>query len=278
MVLTVTAPLWSDISDRGSRQLGLVYTQAYDYGIPEPLRQAGNDGLMVSPKPWWIHHGYGEVHMQDDFEGTLKWRQTNPTISKASDATFVHDGISSMKMVTGANANDIASATIDLVPPTAGTHFIKMELWWCLNAAAITTPQSFMVQWEIQDRYLNLQYAFGFRYLNYLAGAYNAKRQYWTGAGAWANIPAPTSKPIRTTTPMFNYLLFMLKRTQGTTIAYEAIAFNNELQLMPAVAGQTSAFALDMQTVTVSCVTDAAFATTAYVDSFVLEERARGPT
>lgn len=278
MVLTITAPLWSDISDRSARQLGLAYMQMYDYGSPEPLHMAGNDGLIVSPKPWWAHHGYGEVHTQDDFEGTLKWRNLGGTISKASDPTFVHDGTSSMKMVTGAIANNIASAGIELVPPTSGTHYIKMELWWCLNAAAATTPQSFMVQWEIQDRTFNLQYAFGFRYLNYLATVYQAKRQYWNSAGAWADIPAPGARPIRTTTPMFNYLLFILKRTTGGAITYDSIAHNNALQFLTGVGGQTSAFSVDMQAVSVTCVTDAAAATTAYVDSFIVEERARGPT
>lgn len=273
MVLTVTAPLWSDISDRTARDLGFVRAYQECTESNEALPMAGNDGIIVSSKPWWSRHDYGEICLEDDFEGTLKWSQIAGAVTKASDPTFVHAGTSAMKMVTGAVAADQAMATISLTPLIAAWKYKQIELWWAFSAAAATTPRDFYIKWNVMDRAQNNGMQFGLRYLNYDATVVQKKLQYWNAAGAWANFAPPVNRTVAVTSPMFKYVLFMIGHSPGVNYTYDAIQFDNHANLtLRGVAGQALAFDYDYQSVSLVTDTDAAFATTVYVDSFSLAD------
>ena len=271
MVLTITAPLWADISDRNTRRVGTIAGHHVLKNEQIPVLIAGNDGLIVSPKPWWAYDQYGEVHAQDDFDGTLKWSQLTGTVTKASDPTFVHVGTSAMKMVTGIVAGNTATAKKWMTPPQQRTGYMVLELWWALTAAAVATPRDFSMKWSIQDAALNSTYTFGMRYLNYNATVLQWKVQYWTDASAWANVVAP-SVAVDLTNPCFHYWLMIIKRTIGVGYEYTMVMHDERQHALPTTAPAVSAFGWKEQQVELACTTDVAAATTAYVGAIIVAD------
>ena len=277
MVLTITAPLWSDISDRTERKLGVSSARLNFDGVAVELQMSGNDGLTVTSKPWWSQHGWGYVLLVDDFEGTLKWRQMAGTVTKASDPTFVLEGTSAMKLVTGAIAGNGASADIRSIAPRNAVSWQGIEFWWDLTAAADATPRDFYMFWVIQDRWFNYTVTFGIRYLNYDATVQRRKFQYWSSGGAWADFMIPINRQIRIADPMFNYFMLVLERAGAAGYTYRLFGYGAESYNMVGIAGQAGAFGAAEQNITIACTTDAAAATTLYVDAFSLQDRTRGP-
>ncbi len=279
MVLTVTTPLWSDIADRSSRQLGVVYGLKVNSGLKRQVMIAGNDGLMVSPKPWWCHDGFGEVIALDDFEGTLKWAQTSGTVTRASDATFVHEGSYALKLVTGNVAGNGCIATLKTSPMLYAWDYQQMEFWFTINAAAVSTPRDFYMMWFASIPSTNHTKRFGLRYFNYNATVAQNKWQYWGSGAAWVDLAAMGVSQIPITTPEFHHVLVRLLCSPSPDPKYSVIQIDDTLCDLTGVNGEQGVYdpANHCQLIEAGCTTDAAFATTAYVDSFILHSGPYSP-
>lgn len=281
-MVRVYGAVFGDVTDRATRQLGLVSTAdgpMTDLGViygwrerdyyPQALQFSRPLGVLDTPMPWWSHHPWGRVLMLDDFEGTLKWAALGGTISKASDATFVHDGDSAMKMATGATAGDHQSAIHIAGPAKEDSDFLVMEFWWCLSAAAEATPRDFSVEWWVHDRWLNTGRHFGFRYANHSGGAYDRNLMIIDAAGGWATIAGGGIRPV-ITSPSWNYWCLALERTMLGGYKYRSFQMNDVIMLLAGTPGETLAIDIPSQPIWITCTTDAAAVTTAYVDDFVL--------
>ncbi len=275
MVLSVTAPLWSDVSDRSSRVLGHLTGSWTSYqDVFEKVVLHENLALCVAPTPWWEQMWRGRVLMQDDFEGTLKWAQLNGTVSRANDVTFVHDGSYAMKLLTGAVAGNPASAEIHIQGSECVLTFATLECYWALSAVLSTTPKDFYFTWLVGDRSFNASYLFGIRFWYYDGGVAKRKLQYWNNAGVWADILPPVARAIRVTSAQFNHWMLMLRRsTVSSRWEYGWLFHNDEAISINHNQGQALAYSLPDNTVVMGCTTDVAAATTAYVDDFTLMDQ-----
>jgi len=261
----------SDVTDRSSRLLGEVYGYQDCTAEAVKLPIAGNDGVSVSPKKWTSRHGQGEVCFMDDFEDTLKWTAITGTLSKASDAGHVLDGSFAMKLVTGATAGDGASAYVYATPLIYQWEYSNIELWWSISATADATPRDFYFWWSIQDRTNSEGRGFGLRYLNYLNTVQQRKWQYWTSAGAWADFPVQLPERVNTMIPQFNYLMLVVRRAPSAHYVYDLMQSNDQsCAQLKGEAGSPEALGPSQQVVTIGCTTDAAAATTLYVDDFLI--------
>jgi len=268
-MVRVHGAVFGDVTDRATRQLGVVSGWRQRDDLVENIILTKPLGLLTSPIPWSSHYPWGRVVMLDDFESTLKWKQTGGTISRANDATFVHGELYSMKMVTGATAGNAAVAELFTTPVKEDSDYVAMEFYWALNAAAATTPRDFYMTWVVEDQWLNVAPMFGIRYQNYQATVAKERLQLWNSAGAWADIAGGSYK-IKTTDALFNYWLVVLKRDPVTGYKYHYFQMNDSGFGLSGTAGEAGAFTRPYQDVVLSCTTDAAAATTAYVDDFVL--------
>jgi len=259
----------TDIIDRGARDLGMVSGKRLSTGVNHPLRTAHGYGLAVADMPWWIHHGGHYPYAFDDFEGTLKWRQTMPTVSKASDTGFVHSGTSSMKMITAATAGVSAGAEFRTMPLRADPLYYTIEMWFALTAVAVQTPREFAVTWAVEDALTPVARIFGFRYVNYNATNPVFKIQYWTSGAAWADLTI-VEIPIDIVNPQFHYLIFKIRRVPTQPFDYGDLTFDNYTWPLEGTAGETATASISRTVVNVYCTTDAAAATTAYVDDFAI--------
>jgi len=260
----------TDITDRSTRDLGVVSGRRHSTDIAHPIRLTHGYSVAVGEMPWWIHHGGHYPYLVDDFEGTLKWRQNSGTISKAADQSYVHDGSYAMKMVTAATAGSIAEAWWRGPGMRTDPTYYCLELWWALSAASQDTPREFAVMWEIEDRERGEATRFGFRYWNYDTGVAKNKLQYWTSAGAWADLHI-IPYYIDITLPQWHYLLFVLRNSGGTErFRYYYMNMDTRAVYVPTADGEAYTYSRPRTDVTIYCSTDAAAATTAYVDDFGL--------
>lgn len=278
MVLTVTAPLWADIGDREARKLGTVYGINWADGETKHLPIAGNDGVCVSPKPWWSHDAYGEILGYDDFEGTLQWRQLTGTVTKASDAGFVLQGTSALKLVTAAQAGMTASASQCFSPLCMLWQYSAVEFWFALSAVADVTPQDFMMFWFVQDGTTATQQKFGIRYWNYQAGAAQKKWQFWNSAGAWQDVEAGSYRRPLITTPQFNYVLLTLDSQRTGSYRYKFLQMMDVGGIFIDDTPEVIAYDRASSMVNFYVTTDVAAASTAYVGAFILHNGVYNPS
>ena len=272
MVLTVTAPLWSDISDRQTRKLGQIYVNTNSGQSLLPLNSAEGLGLLVTDQPWTAHHRQGRQLMYDDFEGTLKWSQTQPTVTKASDPKFVHTGTSAMKLLTGAVANDFAVAELYVTENFWIDQFAVMEFWWTVDVAAVDQLKDFWVTWVLQDRLDNQGYMFGWRYYNYNAAVAVRKMQYWNSAGAWVDVNPPVGFALQQTSPQWHHWAIILQKINGPAPrwTYRWFWFDTRIWVNAGTAGENIAYSSAYNDIAIGVTTNTAVATAAYVDDFVL--------
>jgi len=252
MVLTITAPLWADISDRASRILGGASLL--------------NSGLTpLAQRPWQQRIQTGRLVFYDDFEGTLRWTQNNATMTQASDATFVVDGIKALKLVTGAVAAASASGQVVIVPFTETDGYAVAGIWLCLSAAAASTPRYVNFSVQVQDRALNSYYLFALQFANYVSGASQHKLQYMNSASAWVDLTGGGAS-MTVTGPVFVYFAICMKRVTGTGWLYQWVQFNDRKFDLTGVAAHTYAFTDEGVNIDVGVVTDVAAASTCYAD------------
>ena len=268
-MVRVYGAVFGDVTDRAERSIGTISATEESSGYPQPLRLSQPQGVLVTPMPWASHYPWGRVIMHDDFESTLKWRQNAGTISRANDAGFVHGDLYSMKMLTGAVADDVASAVIRRQPPRGDSEYAVLEFHWALNAVAAATPRDLYLEWAIQDQNLAHTHIFRLRYLNYSGGVAKRQLQYWNAAGAWADIVGVTYK-VNVILPAWQYFCLVLKRNVATGWQYYWGRMNDSEFMMNDLACQAGAFDLPEQMVNLVCTTDVAAATTAYVDDLTL--------
>ena len=252
-MVRVYGAVFGDVTDRATRKLGRV-------GGPD------QGAVIDRPRPWWVPIASGRICYLDDFEDTLRWAQSTATISKASDPKFVHSGASALKGVTAATAGISAAAEIFLAPLAESSTYAALGFWACLNAAADDTPRDLYVTWLVDDRANNAGHIFGLRFVNYI-GTVQRKLQYWNSAGAWADVTDGTAR-MRITAPEFRYFGITIKRTAGTAWKYEQLKMDGRTFSLTAVAGEPMTFAIPDQDIVLGCTTDAAAATTMYVDDF----------
>lgn len=269
MVLTVTAPLWSDISDRQARALGQVYATRRRFNDLMPLTLDDMENLNTVQWPWWVYALPGRLLDMDDFEGTLRWEQIVPTVSKASDPKYVHSGTSAMKMATAAAVGDSTYAQRIFAGPDMETRALSIDMWWCLSAVAATTPRAFAFQLSIEDHYLNTSSVVGLKYVHYNAGGLVKRLYYWSSAGAWAMCHSLVG-PIDVIKPFFNFFQLQLTRSPTTGYKYFNAWHNDRSSTCGFDTPQMGAFAAARHVVDIWCETDVAAVTTAYVDDFVL--------
>jgi len=259
----------ADLSDRAARQVGLIYGMRMKDGTSCAPHIAWHDHINVQDSPWWARYPWGRMTVLDDFEGTLKWRQNSGTVSKASDARFVHDGTSSMKMVTGAVAGNLAQAELWSEPVDRWGTYVTLGFYWTINAAADATPRDFFFTWLVDDINFNATYTFGMRFLNYNATVQQRKLQYMDNTGSWVDL-AGGSYRVRITEPQFNFWIITLQKVAGTGYAYRAFQMNETAWNMNLAGGLVGARSIAGNDIVVTCTTDVAAATTAYVDDFFL--------
>jgi len=303
MVLDVTAPLWSDISDRLGRllgrvslvDLGLNYSgqiipmnnDAVDAGIPGLYSGGGTyafngatwDRLRCSQKalinrarPWQVRQQSGRILALDDFESTLRWLQVLGTCTKASDAGGIWSGGSAMKMVTGGAAGNQAQAEIILPMLDRTSTYYSCGCWFSLQAAAAVTPRDFYIEWTLNDNKVGVSPIFRARYLHYNAGAVQHKLQYWQAAATWVDVPSG-GMTIDPTLKGWNWLEIIGKRGAGGTGTYEGIRFDDSYFSLTGQAAEQQAYNSESMYVSMFVTTDVAAVTTAYVDDFVLVDQ-----
>ena len=261
----------SDVTDRSSRLLGEVYGYQDCTAEAVKLPIAGNDGVAVSPKPWWSRHGLGEICAMDDFEDVLKWTQVQGTVSKASDTTWVHEGNFAMKIVTGATAGYEAIARLHTMPLIYQWQYSCIELWWAFSAAAATTPRFFRILWKVQDSGGSKSWQFGLEYDHYIGASPQKKWSYLDHTGAFATIPyLNLSDEVAVTEPQFNYLLLQIRRS-GNDYLYDFVQMNGKNPgTMTGVAGYEGTWDRGGQTIDISVENDADAVATLYVDAFTI--------
>jgi len=268
-MVRVHGAVFGDVTDRATRQLGVISGWRQRDDLVENIALSKPLGLLNTPMPWWSHYPWGRVLCLDDFEGTLKWAQGGGTVSKAGDATHVHDGTSSMKMVTGTTAGDTAIADLWTLPAAEQSDYVAIEFWWSLFTAADGTPRDFYLTWSLEDVGLSAAPQFGIRYWNYQATVAKQRLQIWNSAGAWEDIAGGGYKP-SIVYPMFNYWLLVLKRHLTAAWKYEYLQMNDSGFSLSGTSGQAGSFSKPRQVLALVTTTDVALATTAYVDDFVL--------
>jgi hypothetical protein len=268
-MVRVYGATFGDVTDRDTRLLGLIYGGRERDDATQPLIFSRPLGVLNTQIPWWSHYPRGRVLAHDDFEGTLKWGVGGGTVTKASDATFVHDGTSAMKMVTGAVAGQAAFANLWCTPIKEDTSYVAMEFWWALSAAADATPRDFQMTWTIEDQWLNIGPTFGMRYYHYDATVAQRKLMLWSSGAAWATISGGSVKA-NIVYPQFNHWLLVLSRGIATGYKYEYFEMNDLKLILTGTPGAAGSFSRPAQHITMVATTDIAAATTAYVDDFVL--------
>lgn len=271
-MVRVYGAVFGDVTDRAERSIGTISATDEEDGNAEPLRLSRPQGVLVTPLPWWAHYPWGRVLCLDDFEGTLKWAQGGGTVTKASDPTHVHDGASSMKMVTGAVAGNDAIADLFTLPAAEDSDYVAIEFWWSLSTAAAGTPRDFYLTWSLEDRSMNVAPQFGIRYQNYQATVAKERLQVWNSAGAWEDIAGGGYKTM-IVYPAFNYWLLVLKRDLMAAWKYEYFQMNDSGFSLSGRSGEAGGFLRPAQWITLVATTDVALATTAYVDDFVLTDK-----
>jgi hypothetical protein len=116
------------IENEPTRQLGLQYGWQDAVASPRPLPIAGNDGHMVSPKPWWCHQAYGKVILLDDFSTAFKWLQAGSAITRASDTACTLASDFAAKIPTSAVAGNSLSMWTYTMPLTTSLRYATIEL------------------------------------------------------------------------------------------------------------------------------------------------------
>lgn len=259
----------SDVTDRPERSIGTPSAITEGHGLEEPLYLSQPRGVLGTPMPWSAHYPWGRVILHDDFESTLKWKQSLGTVTRANDAEFVHGDLYSMKMVTGAIAGNGAGGSIFRQPLRSDSTYAVLEFHWALSAVADATPRNFFAAWINMDQNLAHGHQFGIKLLHHSAGAFQRQLQYIDGAGVWSDIVGVTYK-IPVETAMWNYLVIVLKHNVATGWQYYWGRLNDVEFMMNTLACQPIAYVSPYQSVMLECTTDAAAATTAYVDDLTL--------
>jgi len=253
----------------GSRNLYTTgFGVAYNGATWDRIR-CNYKNLLTRNRPWQNRIPSGRVVCEDDFEGTLAWSQINGTVTKASDAGYVNSKSYALKCVTGAVANNVATARRILPQLPEASTYATLGFFGALSAVAATTPRFIRVFWLVEDKALNQLYKFGLA-LEWYVGA-NPERYicYWGSGVDWVNVDA--FRPLtHITVPQFHYFEITIKRTAGSFWKYEKIRFDDRAWSLTGTATEVQAFAIEGQTVDLECVTDAAAATTAYFDDFTI--------
>jgi len=266
----------SDVTDRATRQLGVISDFAASVGVKgsdgsalQALRVDSYKRLFVQDAPWWMRRNGGRPVFLDDFEGTLKWSAPSGTITKDSTATFVHGGSYALKGVTAATPSAAITAYwAGPKPKTTANTFVSCGLHFILNAAADTTPRSFEIDLRLYDG-TNV-YAALVRYWHYQTTS-QKKWQYYNSSAVWTDVPSG-ALPIIVTAAIYHDVELVLKRTASAWEYYKLVVDGVALDLagLPIQAGaNTSAPYYELQLLG---ITDAAIATTFYVDDLWLLE------
>lgn len=185
MTLTIYNPQLADVSDRISRELGLIGVKSALDISNRKLRNNAFDQLNVNYVPWWFRAPAGRVIYLDDIEGVLNWVQGAGTLTRDGTVDRVHSGGWCLKMLTGAGAGSAASAVKNLEPLDQEDAYICVGFYWSMMAALSTTPRSFEVRLVISDG--TNHYMACVRYLDNLAGV-QAKWQLMNNIGNWVDI------------------------------------------------------------------------------------------
>ncbi len=275
-MVRVYGAVFGDVTDRAARQLGMIYGRRDRPYDPQPLSITDEFQLNTQEAPWWDWTPHGRIVCQDDFEGTLKWSQTGGTVTKASDVGFVTEGLSALKMVTGAVAGNGANAERHLPGPDNETQYLIVAFWWALSAVANTTPRDFYFTILIEDAELAASYMFGVRYHHFQAAAAVREIEFWNSAGAWERASYPGDEhPTAVVYPFWNQWQLAISRSSVAGYKYKNIWVTDRSYFVDGTLGEVGAFALDQHDVVFGCTTDAAAATTAYVDGFTLNTQAQ---
>jgi len=259
----------SDVTDRYLRKLGIAYGYQDITKAAIPVPMAGNDGVSVSPKPWWCHHGQGEILLWDDFNGALQWLSTLGTLSRASDQGCILVGDYSAKLVTGTTAGNTANMIKYTSPLIDEWEYHTLELWWMLYTPAATTPRSIEVDWDIHKWNGSTARRFAFRYLANNSGTPTWKPQYFDSTGAWVDL-WPVAKPIQITNPQWHHLLIQVRCPTGAPYEYDFIQHDQVAYDLGGVAGYTQSYDRGQTIIQITATTDVALATTAYVGAVIV--------
>jgi len=277
MVLTITAPLWADIGDREARVLGKVYGVNWADNDTKPLPIAGNDGVCVSPKPWWSHDAYGELQGYDEFDGTLQWTQAAGTVTKDSTPPYVLQGTSAMKLVTGAVAGNAATATRYFSPLIRTWQYNAIEFWFCLSAALDTTPREFRMMWTIADALTAHAHFFGIEYVHYNAAAPVKQWKYFDSTSTWVPFDPPALRTPLVTQCQFNYVLFEVNSQLTGNYLYHFLQTMDQGNIFFDAPPPLVAYTDALESVQFTVTTDAAAPTTAYIGAFILHNGIYSP-
>ncbi len=272
-MVRVYGAVFGDVTDRSTRQLGVIYATYGPSGPAAAIQLTESKSVSVEDHPWWAYSPQGRVQFRDDMEGTLQWLQTGGTVTKASDATHVHQGTSALKMVTGAAAGNAAVAQWWGPCPVgkAEISYLQLSFWWQLGAAADATPRDFYFTWLIEDRGLNASYLCGMRFHNYEATVSKRWIEYLNSAGVWTRYGA-IFRRTEIVFPCWNYWQLTIKRDPAAGYTYKWFWWDDQTISLAGYATQIGAFAIPHQELVLSTTTDIAAATTAYVDDLELDD------
>lgn len=269
MVLTITAPLWSDISDRSTRLLGKVYALKRRTNESVPITVTDMHAVNIFESPWWSYALPGRILEQDDFEGTLRWPTLSGTVTKASEPNYVHSGASAIKFVTGAVAGNGAGVSRHFPGSDSETQCMSIDMWWCLVAAAATTPREFGFTLTISDYYLANTTTMGVAFRANNAGAAVNRPIYLDSGGAW-QLMGGAPYPIYITQPCWHFWQLQILRNAVSGYTYGNFWLDDHSYALGGVGGQVTAQSQKRITLALTVTTDVALATTAYVDDLII--------
>jgi hypothetical protein len=261
----------ADVTDRPARQLGVGYGWQDAIASHRPIPIAGNDGLMVSPKPWWCHQAYGRVILLDDFSTAFKWLQGGSEITRASDTACTLASDFAAKIPTGAVAGNTLSMWTFTMPLTSSLSYATIELWWMLYAAATETPRYLSLEWTVKDPNRTEATQFGFKYLNYNSSSAVCRPQYLTSAGTYSNL-STSAKSILITNPQWHHTILQIKRPTSARYQYDFIQFDDAVYDLDGVAGASASWDAGQTFIAISVVTDAAAVTTGYIGAIIVHQ------
>jgi hypothetical protein len=301
MTLVLRAATLADVSDRQSRHLGaveiepganvsdnmavstsrlildvaagqrVVPTQPNTFDQSGYSRLRGDVGGMLyqKPLPVAVRRSPRRILIVDDFEASaLKWAQLGATVSRTTTANEFWDGVAAMKMVTG-----VVPAVRTLAGKYWGYQGLQkyvVELWWSWSAAADTTPRRFGIELILGDG-TNIHYL-GVAYTKNETTPQN-KWQYTADGVTFSDVTggAETLAVDAAAPYTWHYLRAHFNMSTATPTLSELHTDTLDLTGL-SHAGAASADARIRNEIDLVLWTDAAAATTAYVDDVVVSD------
>jgi hypothetical protein len=234
------------------------------------LRASLGGMLYQKPLPVYMRRAPRRILIQDDFESaTLKWSQSQGTLTRDTTTAGVFDGTAAMKLVTGAVAANQGGALRRW--GYQGLQKYVFEAWWALTAAAATTPRD--IEFEISLADGTNSHTLFVRYLKNLSGAQN-KWQFSADGTTFSDIAGGAETLLIDTAVPFTWHYFRghFNMSAATPNLDELHTDTLDLTGLTA-AGGTAGGANTSNFAQILVTTDGAAATTGVVDNVTLSDQ-----